>query len=464
MFNKIVHVFNVYSILFFILCLSFFNNVNSSIKGCYFGILGMVVSFLVTSLYFLNLNNLFLCLLVIIIGGILGIYISKKINISQVPELISLFHSFVGFSSMVISFNNLNKNILLNKLFIFEIILGNIIGSVTFIGSLVSFFILRNIFLFKNKFLINKNIFIFSLLILFVLILFFFNLKHYLYFKYLYFLISLLSLFLGYVLVVNVNISDVSILISLLNSYSGLVNSISGFVLDNNLLIVIGALTGSCGFLLSNIMCKLINKSLYKVIIFNIFIKKKTDIFDNIENKKNKLIKYNINNVVDFLLSSKSIIIVPGYGMAVSQSQYIIGKIVNILIKKYNLNVKFAVHPIAGRLPGHMNVLLAESNISSKYVYSLEDINDKFSENDLVLVIGANDIINPRSIYDKNCILYGMPVLKVWESKFVIILKRNFYNYATGYSKVNNSIFLRKNVGLLLGDAKFNLVKIFNLL
>ncbi len=464
MLNKIIYICNIYSILLFVFGLFFFSDKNSVVKGCYLSVLGMVIS-LISNLYLLNnTNDLFLCFMVLFSGGLFGIYVAMNINMYKIPELISLFHSFVAFSSIIISFNNISKNVFLNKLYLFEIILSNIIGSVTFIGSLVSFFLLSNLIFFKKKFFLGKKLFIINILLLFIFILLFLNSVNYLYLMYFYIFISLLSFLFGYFLVINVDVSDISVLISLLNSYSGWVNVISGFILDNDVLIVVGALTGSCGFFLAKVMCKLTNKSLYKVIMFNIlYIKKDVDI-NNIKNKFKFLKKYNINDVVDILLSSKSIIIVPGYGMAISQSHYVIGEIFNILIKKYSLNVKFAIHPIAGRLPGHMNVLLAEANISSKYIFSLENINDKFSTNDLSLVIGANDIINPRSINDRSCVLYGMPVLKVWESKFVIILKRNFNNYATGYSQVSNSIFLKKNVGLLLGDAKLNLLKILNLI
>ncbi len=464
MFNKIIYICNIFSVIFFVLALRQFSSRKTSIKGNNLSLLGILIS-LFSVLFFFELNYFFyLSLIIILIGFFLGFFISKKINISSVPELISLLHSFVGLCSILISYNNIytlyQKNIL-SKNFLLEIFLANLIGSITFMGSIISYFKLVNIEILKFLTFFNNKLLMISLILLSFFFFIFLNVKLYIISVFLYLIIFLISCIIGYVLINKINSSDISIVISMLNSYSGWAASISGFVLNNDLLIIVGSLVGTSGFILAKVMCKSMNKSIYKVIIGNIFFTKKktsTNVIDNII--FNQLTN---NSVVNYLKTSRSIIIIPGYGMATSQSHFIIYKLVNILDKKYGLKIKFGIHPIAGRLPGHMNVLLAEAKIPYNNVYSLDEINKYFINNDLVLVIGGNDIINPRAIEDKDCSLYGMPVLKVWESNFVIIFKRTLIT-ESGYSKVENSIFLKKNVGIILGDAKFNLNKIIELI
>ncbi len=459
MLNQINYII---SILFFIFSLVFFSSKRTSIIGNYLGILGIIFSFIsnIHNIYIYNMIYLFIFLF--ILSSLIGFFISEYIYIINIPKLISLLHSFVGLSTVLLGFNELyifllKKKINLNFLYLIEIIICNIIGSITFIGSLIAFFKISNLELYSFNFFFKKKKIIYSLF-LFLSIYYFLYLRNNLLLLYL--IISFLSIYITLIIVKNINSNNIPIVISLFNSLSGWSSSVSGFVLNNDLLIIIGAFIGSSGYYLAKSMCNSMNKSM-----LDIFIK---PLEKNIikKNKFNKFIfnKLDISKVSKYLISSKRIIIVPGYGMAVSQSQYIIYEIVFFLVKKYKLNIKFAIHPIAGRLPGHMSILLADAKIPYKYIYTLENINCLFEKTDLVFVVGANDIINSNAIYDSNCLLYGMPVLHVWKSKFVIILKRNIERYNLGYSKIENPVFLNLNTGILLGDAKDNLIKIFNYL
>ncbi len=452
---------NFFSVISFFLCLLFFSKKDSFLYSIYFGFLGIFLPFIY---YILNFKNIILslCVLFIILfTSLIGWIISIKINITRVPELITLMHSFIGLSAIVIGYNNIFLHKLnFNKIYLLEIFFSNLIGSVTFIGSIISYLKLINVY-FLNDFFIGKKSFFLNIFLLILLLYFFLKVYIFKYLIFIYFLTLLISLFLGLNILNSLDSSDVPIIISMLNAYSGLSSVISGFILNNNLLIIVGSLVSSSGFILSKKMCLSMNKSICQIIFGKIFL-------NNIK-KKEKIIKKNISklSILDIkkkISFFKEIIIVPGYGMAISRSQKLIYNLINILINKYLINVKFIIHPIAGRLPGHMNLLLAEANINRKYIYSLNQINSNFIKNKLILVIGANDIINPRAMWDKNCILYGMPVVKVWKSKFVIIFKKSLNLHSTGFSKIDNPIFFKKNVGILFGDAKLNLKKILDII
>lgn len=411
MFSNInlFYVLNFLSIILLFICLFFFSDKKKFLYGVYCGFLGILIPVIY---YIFSLKNKFLFFFTIFLfffTGLIGLLISLVINITSIPELITLMHSFIGLSAVIIGYNNIFLYKYNNIINLLEIFFSNFIGSITFIGSIISYFKLINVRLFNN-FYVKKKVFYFNIFILIFLLYFFLKVSYYKYFILIYFIIFLVSIFLGFNILNSLDSSDVPILISLLNAYSGLSSVISGFILNNNLLIIIGSLVSSSGFILSKKMCLSMNRSIYSIIFGKIF-------YFNIKNKdfviKKNINKLSITYVKDKIISFKKIIIVPGYGMAVSQSQNIIFNLMKILIKKYFIKIKFIIHPIAGRLPGHMNLLLAEAHITHEYIYSLNQINDKFMKNKLVLVIGANDIINPRAYYDKNCILYGMPIIKI---------------------------------------------------
>ncbi len=456
---NLFYVLNFLSVILLFICLFFFSDKKKFLYSIYCGFLGILIPVIY---YIFILKNKFLFFLVISLfffTGLIGWLISSVINITSIPELITLMHSFIGLSAVVIGYNNIFLYKYNNIINILEIFFSNLIGSITFIGSIISYLKLINIRLFNN-FYVKKKFFCLNIFILILLLYFFLKINYYKYFIWIYFMIFLVSIFLGFNILNSLDSSDIPIVISLLNAYSGLSSVISGFILNNNLLIIIGSLVSSSGFILSKKMCVSMNRSIYSIIFGKIF-------YSNIKNKdffeKKNVNKLDLYYVKNKIISFKELIIVPGYGMAVSQSQNAIFNLMKILINKYLIKIKFIIHPIAGRLPGHMNLLLAEVNIKHKYIYSLNQINDKFMKNKLVLVIGANDIINPRAYYDKNCVLYGMPIIKIWKSKFCIIFKKNIY-YNTGFSKIYNPIFFKKNVGILFGDAKINLENILNLI
>ncbi len=452
---------NIFSIISFFLCLLFFSNKKKFYYSIYLGFLGIFFP-LIYYIFCLKKTILFLIVIFLIFfTGIIGWIISIKINISRIPELITLMHSFIGLSAINIGYNNiflykLNDS----RIYLVEIFFSNLVGSFTFIGSIISYFKLINKDIFSIWFTGKKKFYL-NIFLLFINLFLFLNVNSIKYLIFIYLLTFLFSNFLGLNILGSLDSSDIPIIISMLNAYSGLSSVISGFILNNNLLIMVGSLVCASGFILSKKMCLSMNKSILKIIFGKIFFK---DLYHKDFIIKNKINKLSCMDVKKKIISFKDIIIVPGYGMALSQSQKLISCLMKKLLNKYLINIKFIIHPIAGRLPGHMNLLLAEANIQHKYIYSLDSIDDNFMKNKLVLVIGANDIINPEAVYNKNCILYGMPVIKVWKSDFVIIFKRNFNLYNTGFSKVNNSIFYKKNVGILFGDAKLNLQNILNLI
>ncbi len=465
---NIFFISNIISILFIIYCLLFFTYKNKIVSGVYLGIAGILIA-IIFSLLKIGTYLLFFCsTFVLLISGIIGLLISNIINIINVPELIAFLHSFIGFSSIFLSINSIyllsSVGVFINKIYLFEILLNNIFGTITFICSLISYLRLTNssyIFLLNIS---NKYIIYINLLILCFLSLFFLNFTVFKVLFFLFFLIFISSFLLSVSLISNISSSDIPIFISMLNSFSGWTTSATGFILDSNLLIVIGAIIGSAGLFLSQEMCRVMNKSIFKVILNNFLYNKYANrkVRKNLNYSSKYIDIYSLYKKITF---AKSIIIVPGYGMAVSQSHYVINDIFQCLKNKYFIkNIKFAIHPIAGRLPGHMNILLAESGINYKYFYTLGKINKYFNKSDMVLVVGASDIINPRANYDKNCVLYGMPILEVFKSKCLIILKKNDVKIHTNYSGIDNPILYNKNTRILIGDAKINLIKLFNLI
>ena len=272
--------------------------------------------------------------------------------------------------------------------------------------------------------------------------------------------ITFIAGLLGIHMIMAIGGADMPVVVSMLNSYSGWAAAAAGFMLSNNLLIITGALVGSSGAILSYIMCRGMNRSFVSVIAGGFGVEEGTLAVAE-KDEDGKTVQSTSNEeTADLLRNSKQVIVVPGYGMAVAQAQYIVHEIAENL-RKRNVNVKFAIHPVAGRLPGHMNVLLAEANLPYDIVYEMDEINSEFKNTDVVLVIGANDIVNPGALDDENSPIYGMPVLEVWDAKTVIALKRSM---ATGYSGVGNSLYTRENTWMLFGDAKESLNKVSSLL
>ncbi|QJC29828.1 Re/Si-specific NAD(P)(+) transhydrogenase subunit beta [Enterobacteriaceae endosymbiont of Plateumaris sericea] len=463
MFDGLAIVTYTISSILFIFSLASLSQKETSKKGNLFAIIGMIIA-ITAAILNSQFNNIGYILIAIILGGIIGINISKKIDMTKMPQLIAILHSFVGLTAIFVGINSYlliyyDINQIHDSIKLIEIFISIFIGSITFIGSIIAFSKLSGIitskaYNFKFKKLINISTFIISIILMIIFL------------KTKYIILQILSLvfmihislIFGLYLIISIGGADMPVVISMLNSYSGWAAAASGFMLNNDLLIITGALVGSSGAILSYLMCKGMNRSFINVIFGGSQNKKSTNIIENdIEQQYRKI---SINDTVELLKDSSNIIIIPGYGMAVAQAQYPISEIVKKLIS-YNIKVRFAIHPVAGRLPGHMNVLLAEANIPYDIILEMDEINKDFSNTDTVLIIGANDTVNPSAQDDKNSPISGMPVLEAWKAKNIIIFKRSM-NY--GYSGITNPLFYKENSYMLFGDAKETINKILKIL
>ncbi|QJC37616.1 Re/Si-specific NAD(P)(+) transhydrogenase subunit beta [Enterobacteriaceae endosymbiont of Donacia bicoloricornis] len=463
--RSLIFIYTISAILF-ILSIANLSKKETSQRGNFFAISGMLIAIIITILKS-PINNIGYVFGAIFFGAIIGISISKKIDMTKMPQLIAILHSFVGLTAILVGFNNYLSLIYSKTIFqeitniqLIEIFISIFIGSITLIGSIIAFnklsgFIKSETLNFKYK---NK-IHILTLFTSFVFMIIFLKTNNVKLQIIVLGLILLISLLFGFHLIMSIGGADMPVVISMLNSYSGWAAASSGFMLTNDLLIITGALVGSSGAILSYLMCKSMNRSFINVIIGgNNNFSKKTSILKQKNIKHYKQIS--IENTVEILKNSNSIIIVPGYGLAVSQAQYPLSEIVKKLLS-LNITVRFAIHPVAGRLPGHMNVLLAEANIPYDIVLEMDEINQDFINTDTVLVIGANDTVNPSAQDDINSPISGMPVLEVWKANNIIILKRSMNQ---GYSGINNPLFYRDNSYMLFGDAKELINKILKVI
>ncbi len=441
------------SSILFILSLYGLSSPKTSRTGNYFGMAGMGIA-IITTLFLPQVKNIFPILLAIAIGAGIGYLIAKKVKMTAMPQLVAGFHSLVGLAAVLISLSALwmpeSFKIIIDGRVKFssliEMGLGVVIGAITFTGSLVAFAKLNGnmksqFTLFKNPAKISKHAAILTGIILFAFIAFGGS-------KLLFVILIFLSFFIGFMLIAPVGGADMPVVVSMLNSYSGWAASGIGFTLNNPLLIIAGALIGASGAILSYIMCKAMNRSIINVIFsgFSEQVQSATG-----EQKEQKPVKLGSAEDAAYLMkNSSSVVIVPGYGMAVAGAQHAVAEMTKIL-EEAGVSVKFAIHPVAGRMPGHMNVLLAEANIDYEKVFELEEINGEFKSTDVAFVIGANDVTNPAAKTDKTSPIYGMPILDVEHAKTVFFVKRSL---ASGYAGVENELFFNDNTMMIFGDAK----------
>ncbi len=433
--------------LFFVLGLAGLSKQETAKQGNYFGMAGMALA-LVATLLSGQVGAFIWILIALIIGATIGLQLAKKVEMTAMPELIAILHSFVGLTAVFVGLNNafyppdLESDMV--TIHLIEIFLGVFIGAVTFTGSIVAYGKLSGRINSAPLMLKGKNILnALALIISFILLFCFVISEGSLWPLFLMFTIALLF---GWHLVASIGGADMPVVISMLNSYSGWSAAAAGFMLNNDLLILTGALVGSSGAILSYLMCKAMNRSFLSVI---------TGGFGNISSSQSEPVTGNYQEInseeaVKILQNAKSVVIVPGYGMAVAQAQYPVTDLTRKL-EKHGVQVRFGIHPVAGRLPGHMNVLLAEAKVPYDTVKEMDEINDDFKNTDVVLVIGANDTVNPAASENQGSPISGMPVLRVWEAKTVIILKRGMN---TGYAGVQNPLFYKENSKMLFGDAK----------
>ncbi|KHA59682.1 pyridine nucleotide transhydrogenase [Vibrio variabilis] len=440
--------------LFFILSLAGLSKQESAKAGNYYGIAGMTIA-LIATIFGPDSQGLAWIIVAMVIGGGIGIHYAKKVEMTEMPELVAILHSFVGMAAVLVGYNsyidppvmeaiNAQEAHAAHVIHMVEVFLGVFIGAVTFTGSVVAFGKLRGVISSSPLNLPHKHKLNLAAIVISTLLMIYFVKADGSMFALI--VMTLIAFAFGYHLVASIGGADMPVVVSMLNSYSGWAAAAAGFMLANDLLIVTGALVGSSGAILSYIMCKAMNRSFVSVIAGG--FGQEVVISEDVEQGEHR--ETSAEEVAEMLKNSKSVIITPGYGMAVAQAQYPVHEITEKL-RAQGVEVRFGIHPVAGRLPGHMNVLLAEAKVPYDIVLEMDEINDDFSDTDTVLVIGANDTVNPAALEDPNSPIAGMPVLEVWNAQNVIVFKRSMN---TGYAGVQNPLFFKENTQMLFGDAK----------
>ena len=447
-------IFYLISGVLFILALKGLSSPKTSRQGNVFGIIGMIIAIVVTILSVGNFSTgLIYVLMFLLLGGAIGAFIAFKIPMTAMPELVAGFHSLVGLAAVFVAISAFLKPEVFNLgmpgnikiVSLIEMSIGASIGAITFSGSVIAFLKLQGIMsgspiTFKGQHFINALIGISIIVLIYYLCVT--QLPN------LFWLIILLSFLIGLLLIIPIGGADMPVVISMLNSYSGWAAAGIGFTLENTALIITGALVGSSGAILSYIMCKGMNRSFFNVILGGWGGTDKT--LDTKNSEQRPVKSGNAEDAAFLMKNASSIIIVPGYGMAVAQAQHSLKEMVDTL-KNNGIKVAYAIHPVAGRMPGHMNVLLAEANVPYDEVFELEEINNDFANCDVVFVIGANDVTNPIAKTDPQSPIYGMPILDVEKSKSVLFAKRSL---SPGYAGIDNELFYRDNTLMLFADAK----------
>jgi NAD(P) transhydrogenase subunit beta len=455
--NNLVNATYIAAGLMFILALAGLSKHETAKKGNAFGILGMVLALVATNYAIaqpgagtsFDWTSAALLYGAIAIGAVIGTWKARRVEMTGMPELIALLHSFVGAAAVLVGFNVHISATHTDVLHAVEVVLGIFIGAVTLTGSLVAWGKLNGRIASKPLMLPGRNWINLAMLVAvaglgwwYVATLSLVPLL----------LVTLVSLALGCHLVAAIGGADMPVVVSMLNSYSGWAAAFSGFMLDQTILIITGALVGASGAILSYIMCRAMNRSFVSVILGGFGDAPVTDSGEMGEHRE-----VTTSEVAKMLTGARSVVIAPGYGMAVAQAQYPVAEM-TARLREQGVNVRFAIHPVAGRLPGHMNVLLAEAKVPYDIVLEMDEINDDFADTDVVLVIGANDTVNPAA-NEPGSPISGMPVLKVWEAGQVVVFKRSMN---AGYAGVQNPLFFNENSVMCFGDAKATVQTILN--
>jgi NAD(P) transhydrogenase subunit beta len=439
----------------FILALRGLSHPETARQGNYFGMAGMAIAILVTLLVSgIGFGGLVIILVLMAIGGGAGAFIAQRIPMTAMPQLVAAFHSLVGMSAVLVAAAAFYRPDIfhigtfgdIKGISLLELSLGSAIGAITFSGSVIAFMKLQGLVsgapvVFKGQHWINLGMGGFIALMIVFLMASGGQLS------FAFWALTIVAFVLGVTLIIPIGGADMPVVVSMLNSYSGWAAAALGFTLENTALLVTGALVGSSGAILSYIMCKGMNRSFISVILGGFGGETAGPAGDG---PQGTVKQGSADDAAFILKNARKVIIVPGYGMAVAQAQHALKEMGDIM-KEEGVEVSYAIHPVAGRMPGHMNVLLAEANVPYDEVFELEDINSEFSNADVAFVIGANDVTNPAAEDDPSSPIYGMPVLQVWKAGTVFFIKRSL---GSGYAGVENPLFFRDNTMMLLGDAK----------
>jgi NAD(P) transhydrogenase subunit beta len=447
--------------ILFILSLSGLSHQETARRGNLYGMLGMAIA-IVATIMSDAVNSYVVIIIALLIGGAIGNYAAKKVEMTQMPELVAIMHSLVGMAAVLVGYANfIDPTATLTgvekSIHEIEIYLGILIGAVTFSGSVIAFGKLSGRIggspvLLPGRHWLNLGLLIASIW----LCLQFLESAETGGGTWALILMTIIALAFGVHMVMAIGGADMPVVVSMLNSYSGWAAAATGFMLGNDLLIVTGALVGSSGAILSYIMCRAMNRHFLSVIAGG---------FGTESGGEAAVVEGEVSPIdpaetANLLLDSKNIVIIPGYGMAVAQAQHTVNELTKLLRGK-GKNVRFAIHPVAGRMPGHMNVLLAEAKVPYDIVYEMDEINDDFPNVDVSIVIGANDIVNPSALDDPNSPIAGMPVIECWKGGTTIVLKRSM---ASGYAGVGNPLFVMDNTRMLFGDANDSLQEVLKIL
>lgn len=476
MSNNLLTVAYIAASALFILSLGGLSNQESARRGNLFGIVGMAIALIATALS-AQVTGYMTLVGAIIPGAIIGSILAARVAMTSMPELVAILHSFVGLAAVLVGFANylqpesglVGAEATIHEL---EIFIGVFIGAVTFTGSIIAFGKLSAIIGSKPLMLPARHLLNIAMLVGSIYLGWQFmtagdassqeayptavltvenGLQPLL-------IMTGIACVLGMHLVMAIGGADMPVVISMLNSYSGWAAAAAGFMLSNDVLIITGALVGSSGAILSYIMCAAMNRSFISVILGGFGEGTGKAASSGEKKSYGEATTTNVEETVGLINDAKSVVIVPGYGMAVAQAQHMVSDVTKIL-RKRGKEVRFGIHPVAGRMPGHMNVLLAEANVPYDIVLEMEEINDDFSDTDLVLVVGANDTVNPSALDDPDSPIAGMPVMEVWNAQHVVVMKRSL---GIGYAGVDNPLFYNDNTMMLLGDAKTNVSAILN--
>ncbi|MHC5112456.1 MAG: Re/Si-specific NAD(P)(+) transhydrogenase subunit beta [Planctomycetota bacterium] len=465
-FNGILTVSYIIATILFILALGGLSNQETARRGNWYGIIGMTIALVATIWGIVNANYVEL-IIALLIGGTIGLIAAKRVQMTQMPELVAILHSLVGLAAVAVGFANFmdpgrlahyhGAELTIHDI---ETYIGILIGAVTFSGSVIAFGKLSGK-MSGNPLILPARHWL-NLILLLVVI----------YYGYEFvvqsaagggtmplIIMTVVSLLFGIHMVMAIGGADMPVVVSMLNSYSGWAASATGFMLGNDLLIVTGALVGSSGAILSYIMCRAMNRKFLAVIAGGFGTEGGSPASGEVVDQ-GEVDPILPDETAELMRNAKEVMIIPGYGMAVAQAQHIVHEITQTL-RDRKVNVRFGIHPVAGRMPGHMNVLLAEAKVPYDIVFEMDEINDDFPDVDVSIIIGANDIVNPSALEEPDGPIGGMPVLECWKGKVSIVLKRSM---ATGYAGVQNPLFFKENTRMLFGDAKDSLDEVFKLL